>query len=144
MDGAKIQKLLSYDEGIRGKMYHDTKGIPTIGIGMNLNTEILPDDLALEWSTRKRVKIQNDLMTRLDFFETLDDARQGALTDMAYNMGVDGLLAFTTTLDLIRRKEYQEAAIHLQTTPYYQEGSLRSVRIFKILLTGLWPDFIKD
>ncbi len=142
MDGGKNQQLINYSEGIVGKLYYDDRGNPSIGVGMNLNTETLPEDLAIEWSTRKRVKIQNDLMERLDFFELLDDVRQAVLVDMSYNMGVNGLMAFTKTLDLIRRKEYQEAANNLKTTPYYHQVGLRSERNCKMLITGLWPDFI--
>lgn len=143
MDPLKVDQLLRHNEDVRCKMYYDTKGIPTIGVGMNLLTETLPDDLAYEWSQRKRTRIINDLHNRLDFFSSLDDVRQAALVDMAYNMGADGLLAFGETLEMIRNKQYVEAAKHLETTPYYHEVGLRSARICKMISTGLWPDFIK-
>lgn len=65
-----------------------------------------------------------------------DDPRAEALLDMAYNMGVDKLLTFKTTLPMIERGEYEKAAENLTTSRWYKQVGRRSKAICKILKTG--------
>jgi lysozyme len=45
MNNENLQKLIAElrrDEGVRYSPYNDTKGIPTVGVGHNLNAKPLP------------------------------------------------------------------------------------------------------
>ena len=87
-------RQLKADEGVRLKPYKDTVGKLTIGYGRNL------DDIGITLAEAEQM-LYSDMRFALDgvykflpWATKLDDARLGVLANMAYNMGIHGLLGF--------------------------------------------------
>ena len=83
---------LKLDEGLRLKPYRDTVGKLTIGIGRNL------DDVGISEAEAKYL-LSNDLdrtISDLDkymlWWQTLDTPRRRVILNMAFNLGVAGLM----------------------------------------------------
>ena len=132
----KVRQLVMKHEGFRGTVYTDMTGNPTIGYGHNLRAKsitpfaggvILDDDL--EWF------IEN-LPHKLPFFNDLDSARQAVLIDMAYNLGMNGLLGFKEMLDAMEAKDFDKAADALQNSAWYSQVHSRALDDQAILKTG--------
>lgn len=116
--GSKIIPMLEVHEGLRLQSYQCTAGYNTIGIGRNLDTNPLSEQERAELEERgvdcsnpatmtlsskgdAFYLLLNDLQgvyTRLraqcPWFGELSQVRQDVLADMAYNMGVAGLMRF--------------------------------------------------
>lgn len=132
---------LRRDEGERLQAYHDHLGYLTIGIGRLIDERkgggitreeaayLLRNDIA---------KIDRALQQRLPWIGTLSEARRGVLMNMAFQMGVDGLLGFRNTLTMIEQGEYEKAAEGMLQSRWAQQTPERAHRLSKQMRTDTW------
>jgi len=129
---------LRRDEDVRYKPYTDTVGKLTIGCGRNLtDVGISPDEaqLMLENDVSKSV---GALEAQFPWFSNLDDARRGVLINMAFNMGIHGLLQFKNTLGLIQVGQYAQAADAMLESKWAEQVGPRAHRLSEQMRTGEW------
>src|SRR5579875_350719 len=100
--------LLKQQEGFRAKPYTDSRGFLTIGYGTNLSQGITKDqaDCLLEASLKANLAVLNDI----SWFTMLDPVRQSVIENMAYNMGIGGLLTFRHMIESIKAQDWNGAA----------------------------------
>ena len=137
-------RQLRLHEGERLKPYRCTAGKLTIGVGRNLEDRgitreeasyLLANDIAAE---------ERELLRALPWVANLDEVRQRVLLDMAFNMGVVGLLAFKRTLATIQAGDYQRAAAMMLDSKWAGQVGQRAERLSRMMATGkdpreLWP-----
>lgn len=123
-----MKTLLSKYEGYRNCKYRDTKGIATIGIGWNLesNNGTTGRLIGINWpncindgqvNTLYEYSVKRaaeELYDYLPWAKRLPNGVRDVLVRMSFNMGIGnssrGLLSFKNTLELLRRGDYQGAA----------------------------------
>lgn len=139
MNLEKQRKLTELNEGRRNRMYKDSLGIETIGIGHNLRDVPLSDravDLIFEDDL-------NDVMAELDrnipWWRGLDDVRQAVLVDLCFNMGWPRLAGFKNTLAAIKAGVYEAAASGMENSKWYTQVGRRGPRMVTMMRTGEWP-----
>jgi lysozyme len=144
IDRDAMVRQLRLHEGERLKPYRCTAGKLTIGIGRNLEDRgitreesayLLANDIAAE---------ERELLRALPWVATLDEVRQRVLLDMAFNMGIVGLLAFKRTLATIQAGDYQAAATMMLDSRWAKQVGQRAERLSRMMATGkdpreLWP-----
>jgi len=139
---------LMYDEGFEQFPYDDETGkrvsAPagklTIGIGFNLSDAGL-SMVECMFILKNRINMLDvTLSTNLHGYSELDEVRQSALINMAYNLGINGLLAFHDFILFVTGNDYIHAANDLRATKVYQELTHRYERISEAILTGKYPD----
>jgi lysozyme len=135
--------LLSLHEGRVNHAYQDSLGYWTIGVGHLIDPRkggrlpehiidaLLEWDIAIHWA---------ELEEALPWVTKLDKVRQTVLLDMAFNLGVKGLLGFARTLAAIKAGEYQKAASHMLHSLWARQVKTRAVRLSKMMETGQWPE----
>jgi len=139
MNIPKIRALLARHEGRRNKMYHDSKGIQTIGIGHNLRDRPISDravDLIFEDDLNDHVA---DLFRVFPWAEDLDEVRQAAAIDLVFNMGINTLSTFHNTMAAFAAGNWEATALGLENSKWYSQVATRAPRIVKMIRTGLWP-----
>ena len=94
-DRAALRAELERDEGRRAKAYQDTEGIWTVGVGWNLQANALPEDVIDRLLEVSIDQAEATLDGWLRDWRELDDARQRALLNMAFNLGATRLSGFT-------------------------------------------------
>lgn len=133
---------LKRDEGWKHSAYQDTLGYWTIGCGFMVDARKGGglDDEEIAWILQHRVDaLKVKLRTTLSpWFDSAGDARQGALVNMAYQMGVDGLLGFHNTLRLCSEGKWADAAASALQSRWAQQTPERAKRVAKQLETGQW------
>lgn len=142
----QLTKQLHRDEGEvkdGGKhvVYEDHLGYATLGYGRlvdhrrggGITDEEADYLLANDIQNRKE-----QLSYRLPWFGKLNEARQGALINMAFQLGVNGLLAFKQTLALLQAGKYQEAARECLRSNWANQTPQRAQRVAKQIETGKW------
>jgi len=138
---AELTAQLRRDEDEVLHAYPDHLGFLTIGVGRLIDKRkgggITPEESAylLNNDIDKR---QAELLRRAPWMANLDPVRFGALLNMAFQLGVDGLLGFTNTLALIHAGDYPGAAAGMLNSKWAGQTPARAERLSKQILTGVW------
>jgi len=132
---------LRRDEGERLSAYQDHLGFWTIGVGILIDVRkgggLMPEES--EFIFQNRLKLLNaELEKRLPWIKKLDPARRGVLVNMAFQMGVAGLLGFKNTLALIERGEYEKASREMLGSKWAQQTPARANRLSVQMSSGVW------
>jgi len=119
---------LKLDEGFSVKMYVCTAGYSTIGYGYNLDIGMSEEEAELLLIHRAQ-KVDIALQRNLAFYKTAPPELQNILCNMAYQMGVSGLLKFKKSLAAMEAKDYEKAAEELLDSKWAKQTSLRAHRL---------------
>lgn len=151
---------LEIHKGLRLNVYTCTKGKPTIGFGINLL--VWPNKKDVErWEkdgiTREeaekilRVKVEKTYTTLLtlcpEFARLLEtnETRAMVLLNMAYAMGVNGLLKFKNMLRAIREEDWLQASKELLDSIFARDvKEARANELAEQMRTGKWCAEIYD
>jgi lysozyme len=137
----ELTKQLRRDEDEILHAYPDHLGYLTIGVGRLIDKRkgggITPEESAYLLSNDID-KRQAELLRRIPWVSTLDPVRFGALLNMAFQMGVDGLLGFKNTLAMIRAGNYSEAAEGMLQSLWAKQTPARAKRISEQMRLGVW------
>ena len=98
------------DEGKRNHVYTDTVGVPTIGVGRNLRDVGLSDDEVSYLLGNDINRVCAELDAAIPWWREMTEARQRCITNMAFNLGITGLMGFKNTLAAMKAGRYGEAA----------------------------------
>lgn len=127
---------LKRDEGVRLKPYTDTVGKLTIGVGRNLS------DVGIT-EAESTVLLQNDIQrtiaqldSSLPWWRNLNPVRQRVLINMAFNMGMVGLLTFKNTLSAMQNGSYTAAAAGMLASKWATQVGARAERLADMMRTG--------
>jgi lysozyme len=136
-----IVKQLRRDEGEVLHAYQDHLGFWTIGIGVLIDKRkgggITQEESEYLFKNRLRTK-QQELEKKLPWFKVLDEARQGVLLNMSYQMGVEGVLGFKNTLKMIQEGRYEDAAKGMLNSLWAKQTPARARRLSEQMRTGIW------
>lgn len=160
--GLTLEEMLRRDEGVRIKVYWDSLGYPTIGIGhliLNKKTKNTTEIYAaLSKQLGRNVtdgRITNEEATKLfeidlsqtisdtqrhlivgPVYASLDDTRKMAIINMCFQMGVDGVADFTESLAYIMSKDWKNAHDAMLDSLWANQTPGRANRVAKIILNG--------
>ncbi len=138
----EIVQQLKADEGMRPTAYKDHLGYLTIGVGRLIDSAKPGAGLRsseIEMLLRNDVEDRIQTLSRvLPWFVDLDEARQGVLVNMAFQMGTNGLLGFKNTLALVEVGRYTEAASRMLESSWAKQTPARAARLSQQMKTGKW------
>lgn len=134
---ARLSKQLQIEEGVRLKLYPDSKGILSIGVGRNIQANgIRPDEAEL--------MLANDIAASVTFlsqyawYTKLSDVRRAAIIDMSF-MGVDRLLHFVLMIAALDAGNYAEARAQVVNSQWFKDvGPTRGNRVADMIASGAW------
>ena len=131
-----LKPQLSIDEGYSDRMYLDSKGIWTIGIGHNLRDKplsaraiqvIFEDDMAdAEADARKLIKS----------FDSLNDVRKAVVINMSFNLGYSVFSQFKQTIAAIDSGDYTTAAARMLHSAWAGQVGARAQRLADQMAKG--------
>ena len=132
-----IEDQLRREEGVKPKLYQDTKGKWTIGVGRNLSDGCLSDDEITYLLDNDIKKAMAELDRVLPWWRNLDAVRQKVLIDMEFNMGTPTLLEFHNTLSFIQAGDYNSAANGMLSSLWAKQVGLRADNLAVMMRTGV-------
>lgn len=152
---SQIAKMLRLDEGFKEKPYIDSLGYPTIGIGQRIGpknallsnyqftisknvADVWMQEIALEYMG----KLKNDSRINAALVKC-NQARQDALLNMAYQMGVSGLSGFRNMLVLISNGDFGKASAEALNSLWARQTPQRAKRISDVIRTGDYSSYEK-
>jgi len=138
---AKTTKQLRRHERFVSHAYKDSLGYLTIGYGRLIDKEknggITKDEA--EYLLANDVSGVYEALNRsIPSFKQLNEARQGVLLNMAFQMGAHGLRKFKNTLRLIEAGNYDGAADNMLESLWAQQTPNRAQEMAQQMRTGVW------
>lgn len=141
MADEKIIEQLICCEKRMNCVYQDHLGYWTIGIGRLVDKRKgggLSNE-EMDYLCNNDVKrVRKGLADGLPWFGTLNEVRQAALINMAFQMGVEGVLKFTNSLELIRTRQFDKAAANLMLSLWAKQTPWRAQKMADQIRTGEW------
>ena len=140
-----LVEQLRRDDGVRYVPYTDSMGNATIGVGH----KILPGE-NFSWAvqlTDGQVNsllnqdiaiVQNALAVYRWYVDMGDPIRQASIQNMAFNLGIAGLLHFPLMIGFIVHHDWANAAAQCDDPHWRSQVHARADRIAQQLLTGAW------
>ena len=150
IDRARYLAQLKRHEGERLTAYLDTVGILTVGVGHNCKASPVPgvekigDKITQETSDRLFFQDAHNhetaILKKLPWISALVAPRQAVLFNMAFNLGVAGLLSFKNTLSLIEQGKYLAASDAMLKSKWATQVKGRAVELAAQMRSGKWQN----
>ncbi len=156
----ELSKYITFNEGYRAKRYYDSKGIPTVGVGFNLERSGAREAISSVGGDYGQVRSGKESLSESQIsallasdaksaissarslfpdFDKYDPARQTVLADLAYNLGEAKLSKFKSFINAVKAKDWDRAAQDLRDSKWYSEVGKRAGRNVEALRTGISP-----
>ena len=133
--------LIKEGEGYYPNEYYCPAGKLTQGYGRNLEVHPLtleekdklnPDgsvseSIATQWALKELNQCENQLKDNA-IYQTLSDVRKAIILDMAFNIGVKGILNFKKMWAAHAKQDFITAAAEMKNSKWYTDVKTRSVR----------------
>lgn len=139
---------LKQDEGCRLQAYPDqiTHAAPwTVGYGCTGHdadgNAITPKTVWTQAKAdsellRRVAGFERDLASAIPWIHTLNDVRRDVLTNMAFNLGIQGLLGFPNTLAAIKANHFDQASDMMLQSKWAKQVKGRAGRLAEHMRTG--------
>lgn len=131
-----IKRIMKH-EGVKLKPYKCTAGKLTIGVGRNLEDNGISE-------TEARYLLENDLrrchiecLHTFLFYGELDEARQGVVLEMDFNLGLSRLKGFKNMLAALGVKNYTLAAREMLASLWARQVGGRAKTLADIMMKGI-------
>lgn len=157
--------MLRIDEGYDNKLYKDTEGYWTIGIGQ-LITKNPSKDVARDALDKLMGRVCDGQITQREaeelfngsvekarkgilgnatlkpVYDVLDEVRRAALINMVFQMGVTGVAGFPKGMRLLKEKNWDAAAKELANSRWHNtQTPNRARRVISTFKTGTWKAY---
>jgi lysozyme len=132
----KLKQQIKLHEGVEYRVYEDTQGILTIGVGRNLEDRGLSED-EVDYLLNNDIKIcVKELKGSFDWYDDLDDIRKRVLVDMMFNLGMPRLKGFVKMLEAIESGAWEAAAEEMLDSTWARQVGSRADRLSEMMETG--------
>lgn len=129
MNRRRVAEQLLVDEGLRLKPYRCTAGRLTIGVGRNLGDRGISESEALLLLDNDITECWGQLAAQQPWVLAAPEDVQEALVNMAFNLGLGGVLGFKVTLALLKTGKYAEAAEAMLASKWARQVGKRAERL---------------
>jgi GH24 family phage-related lysozyme (muramidase) len=156
-----IDKTILQHEGERLKVYADTLGNPTVGIGHLIRPEdklqigdTISQDQSKEFFIKDRNTAVKDSLSIFPDLATFPGTVQAAVVSMLFNLGKPKFSTWTNTINLIKSHDWKKVSDYLNSSAFdkwrsqvgkrvselaglFQKGAAGTVIIAAIGLSGI-------
>lgn len=148
---SKTLDQLKRHEGFRKRVYKCTAGRNTIAFGYNLDANPLKlprariAEMLTQGVTEQEAEgllmqcveqVTEQLTQRLTWFERLNEARRAVLINMAFNLGIAGLMQFKGTLHAISVFDFEMASRGMLASRWASQVHSRANELALQMKTG--------
>jgi lysozyme len=118
--------------------YRDSRGFLTVGWGRCLETVDLSEDEA-DLMFANDIRTAEAGLSNLTWWQSLDPIRRDVVSNMAFNIGLDGLLKFKHMIASIEAQDFDGAANAMLDSLWATQVKTRAITLAKIMSTGTLP-----
>ena len=144
-----LKENIKRNEGFVDHIYKDTLGYDTVGYGFKCKS-LSPDELAcnngkyepmsIEVAEQildiKIMKLKNTVFKNIPWLVDYPLQIQDAICEMTYQMGMNGVLGFKNTLNLIKQRKFVEAADNMLKSKWAKQTPNRAKYVSNLVRTA--------
>ncbi len=138
MSNSKLVMQLKRHEGLKLKPYHCTANKMTIGYGRNIEQRGITELEAVELLDNDVIYLFDALPKKIEFFNHLDKPRADILVNMAFNLGVNGLLKFKNMLKALEMGDHATAAKEMLDSQWASQVGERANELARQMISGVY------
>jgi len=131
--GLLANELIKQHEGFVSKPYIDVNHF-SVGYGTNLMDGISRAEAQLLLT--HRLAIREEQLKRYSWYKKANNTRKAVLLDMAYNLGLGGILGFKSMIWALDRGYYHGAANQLKSSVWCKQVKTRCTHLYKLMWNG--------
>lgn len=135
---SKLLQQIKLHEGLRLKPYKCTADKLTIGFGRNLEGKGITQEEAEYLLSNDIADVRLAIQEHIPAYFKLNDARQAVLVNMAFNLGMNGLLKFKKVIQAIGEDRYTLAASEMLDSNWAFQVGNRALELAEQMKTGEW------
>ena len=139
MNRDKLKAQLNIDEDRKARVYTDTVGKLTVGVGRNISDRAFSEDEIELMLDNDIDLITVQLDKHLPWWRTMNDVRQNVLINMCF-MGIGKLLGFKNTLASMKAGQYELASKGMLASLWAKQVGQRAIRLAEMMRKG---EFLK-
>lgn len=136
---SRLRDDIIRDEGFVPHAYQDHLGFWTIGYGFLIDQRrggAIPSPVAEFWLDHELAERRRRLLQSLPWLADEPEPIQRALQNMAYQLGINGLLNFRRMLAAVQAGNYAEAAREALNSNWARQTPNRANRIAQLIRTA--------
>lgn len=145
----ELKKSIIENEGFSAKVYKDTLNNDTVGFGF-LCSALTPDELALnnyqlepmERESAERIldlklkKLKAEVFKTFAWLKNQPDPVKDCVVEMCYQMGINSVKKFYTTMGFIKTYQYEKAYEYGLKSLWAKQTPKRAKRVLAKLLSA--------
>jgi|CXWL01.1.fsa_nt_gi lysozyme len=135
---SKLIESIKVHEGYRDTAYKDSVGVWTIGYGTNLETLKIHQTMAEELLEIEVARLFEYFDNYAPYNTIESQVRRDIIIEMAYNLGIPGLLKFKATWAAIAAKDWQKAHDQMLASKWASQVGQRAVTLADRMLKGVY------
>jgi lysozyme len=134
-----LKAQLRRHEGVIDHAYQDSEGYWTIGVGRLIDErkggKLRPDEI--DYLLENDLKfLMADLDRVLPWWRELSENRQLVIADMAFNLGLKGLMGFRKALQAVQEGRWADAAREMLDSRWAAQVGSRAIRLADMMEVG--------
>ena len=128
-----LKEQLVRHEGLRLTVYDCPAGYKTIGVGRNLEGKGITEEEALYLLGNDINYFTEQLRDNLGWFDDIPEAKQKVLINMAFNLGVGGLMNFKNMLSAVQESRWGDAATEMLNSKWANQVGNRAIELSGVM-----------
>lgn len=140
LDIELFKSQLVEDEGLRNKVYEDTEGNLTVGVGHKVLPEdnlkrdsVLDSDAVERIFDKDAISAVKQASTLAVNWESLPAQAKHVLANMTFQLGKAGVSKFEKTLDLINKKDFKGASVEMLDSKWAKQTPNRAKKMSALM-----------
>ena len=134
----ELIEMLKRHEGVRSHVCLCSAGYETLGVGRNISESGLglSDDEIDFLLINDITRVKQELADTYFWFPALNQARQDAMIDIGFNLGLTRLRGFVKALEAMSREQFDIAADEFMDSRWSQQVGNRAIEVTEMIRTG--------
>ena len=135
---SQLVEMIKRHEGVKSKVYLCSAGYETIGVGRNISESGLGlSDDEIDYLLQNDIqRVKEELKDTYFWFGALCEARQDAMIDICFNLGLTRLRGFVKALEAMSREQFDVAADEFMDSKWAQQVGTRAIRVTEMIRGG--------
>lgn len=123
-------KSIKQHEGFIDHVYQDQLGIDTLGYGTKMPITEQEATILLQYRLDAMI---SDLVSKEPYYNELPQQIADVVAEMAYQLGVNGVLNFKKMWSALKNKNYKEASIQMLNSKWATQTPERAKELASVL-----------